>query len=146
METNLYKSGDYTCISVYGMAVVFCIVLLALVMLWPFRPCTLLSHIQHIGRNILSLFWKIQLPTPRFCIYAVITTPLFINPLPLCCHCLHLDWLRRLRPLVSKQENCWNLKYENISRLLAFFLKSCWGVVIDYIFINFIKKKERMTP
>jgi len=33
METNLYKSGDYTCISVYGMAVVFCIVLLALVML-----------------------------------------------------------------------------------------------------------------
>ena len=33
METNLYKSGDYTCISVYGVVVVFGVVLLALVML-----------------------------------------------------------------------------------------------------------------
>ena len=84
-----------------------------------------------------------QLPTPWFCIYALITTPWFINPLPLWCHCLHLDWLRRLRPLVSNQENRWILKFQNISRFSAVFLKSCWGVVMDYIFINFIEKKRK---
>ena len=35
------------------------------------------------------------------------------------------------------------LNTENISRFSAVFLKSCKGVVMDYIFINFIEKKRK---
>ena len=56
METNLYKSGYYTCISVYGVVVAVGVVLSALVMVWPFRPRALWLPIRPIGCNILSLF------------------------------------------------------------------------------------------
>jgi hypothetical protein len=53
---NLYKSGGYTRNLFYGVVVAFGVVLSALVMVWRFRPRTLLSPIQPIGRNLLSPF------------------------------------------------------------------------------------------
>ena len=61
----LYNSGIYLRMSGYGAVAVFCVVLSALVMVRRFRPRTLLSYFNQLGRNPLSPFFKMDLESIR---------------------------------------------------------------------------------